>query len=264
MYENMKLGIFHWFGYVLPFTQRIKMIKDTGFDSIMLWWEPDLFSGEGLEQFNQVRKMDIDIENIHVPYEDSNLLWSSDEMDREKIIDMSLRWIHDCYKHEVPMIVMHVTEGHNDKIINDYGLYSFEKILLEAEKYKIKIALENTRQDEFLEKILDNFSSPWLGVCYDSSHANLFSKNITYLLDKYSDRLMAIHLSDNDGQEDRHWLPQKGEIDWNNMMMKLKEIKYKGNLSFEVYPEKGVIYSPQIFLQSAYNKASELKGYLKY
>ncbi|WP_427338776.1 sugar phosphate isomerase/epimerase family protein [Caloranaerobacter sp. DY30410] len=207
MKNKIKLGVFSWFGYDLPLVDCINMIKNIGFDSTMLWWEEELFSKDGEEQLNKIRNIDINIENLHVPYYECNLLWSNDKIERKDIVDKHLRWIRGCNKYKIPMIVMHLTRGYDLKSVNEYGLYSLEKIVSEAEKYKVKIAIENTRKDEFVEEILESINSPYLGLCYDSSHANLWSKNNSYLLDKYKDRVIALHISDNNGKKDNHWLP---------------------------------------------------------
>ena len=47
-------------------------------------------------------------------------------------------------------------------------------------------------------------------------------------------RLMALHISDNDGSEERHWLPFEGVIDWPAFCSALKEAGYDGPLMYEV------------------------------
>lgn len=32
-----KSGIFSWFGFPIPMEERLRMIKDAGFDSVLLW-----------------------------------------------------------------------------------------------------------------------------------------------------------------------------------------------------------------------------------
>ena len=48
----MKKGIYSWFGYPLPFIERIKLIKETGFESVMLWWGDDREALDG-RKFDQ-------------------------------------------------------------------------------------------------------------------------------------------------------------------------------------------------------------------
>ena len=38
---NYPLGIFSWFGFVLPFEERITLIKEAGFTATSIWWEDE-------------------------------------------------------------------------------------------------------------------------------------------------------------------------------------------------------------------------------
>jgi sugar phosphate isomerase/epimerase len=258
--EYNKIGIFNWFGYVMPAKERVKMIKEVGFDSIMLWWDEELFSSEGEKELLEIISMDIIIENLHVPYEECNLLWSEDKQKRNYIVNKHIEWIHDCDKYNIPMIVMHLTKHDIIKKPNKYGIESMKAIVEEGKKYNIKIAIENTRRDIIIDEVLDNIHSQWLGVCYDSSHANLYSDNLTSVLDKHGDRVMALHLSDNDGIADRHWLPNEGLIDWDKIINKLALIKYSGYISLEVFPDRNINkYSKEMFLQKAYAQAVNIQ-----
>ncbi|GMQ55808.1 sugar phosphate isomerase/epimerase [Vallitalea sediminicola] len=263
--SKIKLGIFNWFGYIMPPTERVNKIIEAGFDSIMLWWDEELFSKEGKKDLLKILEMDISIENIHAPYYECNKIWSNNEVERNYIINEFIKCIHDCYTYNIPVIVMHLTQGDYPHKPNINGLNSIKTILDEARRYGIRIAIENTRQEEFFEYILKNIKSDWLGVCYDSSHANLYSTSICEVLNKYGNRLMALHLSDNDGCTDRHWLPYEGVIDWNEIIIKLEEIEYTGNLSFEVFYDKTKNqYDPEKFLKMVHDKAVILRTELEY
>ncbi|MTI68334.1 MAG: sugar phosphate isomerase/epimerase [Firmicutes bacterium] len=259
--DNFKLGIFSWFGYIMPFDKRIRMIKNGGFDSTMLWWDEELFSKEGKKNFKSIKDSNLNIENLHVPYFECDALWSSDNKRRERAVYNHLRWINDCDKHDIPMMVMHLISNNGLEKVNVNGLYSLERIVKEAEKLKVKLAVENTVKNRFIENILTNIESPYLGLCYDSSHAKLENKDNTYLLEKFKERVFTLHLSDNDGKEDKHWIPNKGIINWEKITNKLKEIDYKGNISLEVVP-KDSYQSPEHFIKVAYESANELKKIL--
>ena len=47
-------GIYDCFGYGpgydVPFTERYRLIKDAGFDCVMLWWSDKFGRGEGYQQ----------------------------------------------------------------------------------------------------------------------------------------------------------------------------------------------------------------------
>ena len=55
-----------------------------------------------------------------------------------------------------------------------------------------------------------------LGFCFDTSHANL--RHQFDLLKDHYDILTALHISDNDGLQDRHWPPFDGIIDYEKLV----------------------------------------------
>jgi sugar phosphate isomerase/epimerase len=58
------------------------------------------------------------------------------------------------------------------------------------------------------------------------------------LLSRWRDRLVSVHLSDNDGEKDRHWLPGRGIIDWDLVASLFPAETISGCLSLEVYPDE--------------------------
>ena len=73
------------------------------------------------------------------------------------------------------------------------------------------------------------------GICYDFGHANLTGPNChRQNLNMISHRLKALHVQDNHGNSDEHLLPFFGSIDWKQCMLGLRDIRYQGDLTFEV------------------------------
>ena len=50
---------------------------------------------------------------------------------------------------------------------------------------------------------------------------------------RLGDRLIALHLSDYDGVEQKHELPGKGVIDWESFMQALRDVDYAGPFNYE-------------------------------
>lgn len=63
------------------------------------------------------------------------------------------------------------------------------------------------------------------------------------MLSLYGDKLMALHLHDNDCIEDQHRIPGEGTIDWNYVAQKIKSIGYSGAISLEITNEFSNQYS---------------------
>jgi sugar phosphate isomerase/epimerase len=81
------------------------------------------------------------------------------------------------------------------------------------------------------------------------------------LLDRYGDKLMALHLHDNDGSYDQHRIPSEGTINWDSIVRKIQSAGYKGSMSLEVTNEFSNLYSKisaQEFLKIAHEKIVNL------
>lgn len=77
----------------------------------------------------------------------------------------------------------------------------------------------------------------------------------------YGDKLMALHLHDNDESADQHRMPFDGNINWDVVMKKLTDINYKGPIALEIM-NKGYehIKEPREFLAIAFERAKGLEG----
>lgn len=120
------------------------------------------------------------------------------------------------------------------------------------EKYNVKIALENMPADTFevLPSYLKEFPAEWIGVTFDSGHANMLSrqgifKHIWHL----KERIEALHLHDNDSSGDQHQPPFYGNIDWTEVARLLKESSYSNTgrpLSFELSMRNTPFYNTDL------------------
>ncbi|MDD2585879.1 MAG: sugar phosphate isomerase/epimerase [Syntrophomonadaceae bacterium] len=253
-----QLGIFSWFGFVLPLPERVKLIKETGFDATTLWWEDEIgvpnIKKENMP--NMVRDSGLILENIHIPYDNCDDLWSEYKPFRDAIVNKYIGWLNDCAKYNIPMMVMHITDSLNLPSPNQHGMDSISRLLTVAEDLGVIIAIENTGREDYICFVLSEINSDYLGFCYDSSHNHIYSGDNITLLEKLANRLITTHLSDNDGHKDRHWLPGEGIINWEKVSNVFSKTKYNGFLTLEVYPtEQQLNEKPEDFLSKAYQSA---------
>ena len=81
-----------------------------------------------------------------------------------------------------------------------------------ARERGVRIAIENGTWP-LIRAILAVYPPDYVGVCYDSGHGNLGWGSLDELAaDK--DRLISVHLHDNDGSADQHKLPFTGTVPW--------------------------------------------------
>lgn len=260
------IGIFSYFGFQLPLDERLRLIKDAGFEATALWWGDEIaFRDADKDEIPKiVRDYGLVIDNIHVPYENSNDLWSESELVRKAIVDRCISWLNDCAEHKIPRMVMHISKGSELPEPNMYGIESMKRILKVAEELNVIVAVENTRRNDYLNLIFSEIHSKSLGFCYDSSHDWLYSMEKAELLKRLGEKLATIHLSDNDGIKDRHWVPKSGIVDWNKIIKALMDANYTGCLFLEVYPDgRDCDLTPQEFLRKVFEQGLWIKERMK-
>ena len=252
------VGIYDWFGYDVSIKDRYKLIKEAGFDTVMLWWSEGFNRGKDYKNSVQYAlNAGLSIENIHTPVQDQNNL-SLDNQDGERVIQCYLQCIKDCSEFNIPTMVIHLP---NDKYpINKLGMKRIERITNQAEEFNVNVAFENLENIHNLALVLNHANSKQIGFCYDCCHQANYAI-ADDLLGKYGERLMAMHLHDNGGQRNQHQLPFSGNVNWPMVMQKIALTGYKGATTLEPMNWGYENLSIQEFLSSAYNKAKELDNW---
>lgn len=80
------------------------------------------------------------------------------------------------------------------------------------------------------------------GFCVDIGHLNLLKIDIRRYLPIVGDRIKCLHIHDNSGYVDEHKAPYTGTVDWKEFYKTLKQIGYKGDLSFETFNQVSLNY----------------------
>jgi sugar phosphate isomerase/epimerase len=104
--------------------------------------------------------------------------------------------------------------------------------------------------EELLALIAD-LGSPDLGLCLDTSHANMQGLNQPEAIRTAGERLLALHISDNDGSGDQHRTPGYGTVDWPPLIAALREVGFAGDLNLEI-PGECHAPRPMVDLRSVY------------
>ena len=253
------IGIYSQFGYSLPFEERLRLIKDAGFDATVLWWHGD----DKHSQPDVTRKIGLQIDNVHAHFCNPDCLWR-DGIDGGDYYNMLISCIEDCSIHNISTAVIHLTSFEKDVEVTYLGLNRVARIIDFAQKKGVKLAFENTAFIKHLDAVFGCCPSPNVGFCWDSGHENLWHPDKD-CLELYGDRLFALHINDNFGDGDSHILPFDGTVDWNSKIQKLKNCKdvkyFTLEVDFNRNHEKCKIYdglSAREYLASAYKKASKL------
>lgn len=257
-------GIYSWFGYLLPLKERFRLIKEAGFDCVILWWGNELYEldGEKTKHPELARSHGLIVENVHAPYQFSNDLWD-DGLNGEAYEKSIANCIKDCAACEISTLVMHVTDGLNPPKPGNTGIQRLNRLLETAGHHSVTLAIENVQNPEYLDVVFSQIRSDYLGFCYDSGHEFAVSGRLT-LLQKYGYLLKAVHLHDNNGQEDQHLLPGEGRIDWAELASQISVTGYKGPATLESCAPwnenmgENDRESPESYLKRAFQKAQKI------
>jgi len=245
-------------------TEVLRHIADLGWPSVELSTEhiDVLGSSEDMEaaaaQFRQVAaEVGIDVPQVHLHIQ-ANVA-SLDEEQRQADIDTVKRQLDFCQLTGIGVGVIHPggadaprnTEA--QRRTNQLRVAGFRELCDYAGVRDVRLAVENmndrigvgagTRRRFGAElgelvDLVQAVGSPVLGFCLDTSHANVQGHDLPALIREMGDLLIALHISDNDGTGDLHWVPLRGEIDWPPVVQALRDINFSGPFNLEIPGER--------------------------
>ncbi len=118
------------------------------------------------------------------------------------------------------------------------------ELLAFAKEYDVVICFENMPMPEFslgdpaaILTFVKEMNDDHFMICLDTGHAEVCegftAGSAARLMAPY---IRVLHVHDNDGRHDNHWLPFFGVTDWQDFGAALKEIGYTGVFNFETAP----------------------------
>ncbi|MBS5480996.1 MAG: sugar phosphate isomerase/epimerase [Clostridiales bacterium] len=257
-----ELGIFAWFGYELPLRESFRLIRAAGFDRVMLWWGEYEGDIPLKDQPDRARRMGLEIENAHAPFDGCNTLWLPGE-DGDRYADSLIACLEGCAETGVPVLVAHLTDEASPPPYHPRGLDRLRRAEEAAERTGVTLALENLRHVPHLRAAMQALASSKVGFCYDSGHHHGWCREEPYL-DLYGSRLATLHLHDNNQSWDTHRLPFDGTTDWPAAARQIAATGFSGAVSLEVqaygyYEER---MTAEAFLQQAYTAADRIRRFM--
>jgi len=114
------------------------------------------------------------------------------------------------------------------------------ELIPDCEAHGVIVCLENMPMTAHRISPMKNIAeavakidSPYIGICLDTGHSNVFSDNLGEVVHIAAPWLKVLHVHDNNGHSDQHLLPWLGTADWDAFARALAEVGYDGSLSFE-------------------------------
>lgn len=244
--------------------KSFSLLAETGFDAMDL----SLYRGKEFRDFDlggdgsiekecgRIRALadryGIEIGQTHAPFG-----YRDHDSDVEEILETYRRSAIATRTLGADKMVLHpikfndCVEGHRQQECFDLNLRVFERLapilrdcgvkgmlenmFLKVERHGLPVLLPTIYSTaEELVRAADALGEDY-GFCLDSGHALITGEDLPQMARAFGDRLGVLHLHDNDGTRDDHLPPYLGKLDFDALMIALKEIGYAGNLNFEIH-----------------------------
>ncbi|MBR4930514.1 MAG: sugar phosphate isomerase/epimerase [Bacteroidaceae bacterium] len=243
-----------------------KMIAEAGFDALdyfmhVIPWDDDHYQKSDDKDFEAyyrhvadvARSNGLEICQTHVsmaPMEFEDEMWDG-------YLRCCIRSVYATAYMESPYIVMHpiirpeFDNGANAEEAMRLNLDFFGAIAPALKETSVVLCVENIFRGADLPIKISNFSThaehliglvdtlnetygPYYAVCLDTGHAHVADgRGCIEMLKALGKRVRVLHVHDNDGKRDWHWLPGRGIIDWQAFCLALRDSGYDGVFNFE-------------------------------
>lgn len=222
-----------WFGYPLELDDRLRLIREAGFQSVLLWWATEsAFEPSVPHKMETAAKYGLKVENAHLQFAGVNALWE-DGSEGEQYCAELCGLVAEAGAYGVPALVVHLTRSKTPPPFSEIGYDRFLRLCDAAERANVDLAFENLRAPAYLYEFMKRVDLPRIGVCFDAGHNHVFCPEQRICRD-FAGRIKAVHLHDNDGTLDAHNVPGDGTIDWKAVRQELLDSSYAGAWSLEI------------------------------
>ena len=147
-----------------------------------------------------------------------------------------------------PIFVPDADNPNNPEIMKKAVARSLDYLMPIAEKYGIRMNLENLpyhcnypyRSMKELRLLVNQYPANQLGLILDTGHVGVMGNEIVEEIKSAGERLKGTHLHDVNGNQDGddHKGPNRGLLNWDDMLETLIEINYSGPYTFETIVTK--------------------------
>ena len=233
--------------YDLDFSKRIKLLKDCGFTAYdfsmfdLAITRDNNYKENAIKLREYADSIGIKCNQSHAPFPSARI---GDEVYNEEITLLINRAIEISGILGAKSCVVHPVNDFNAQ----QNAIMYQNFIDVAKKYNVKICVENmwnwtgdyaskaacSHHDDF-KKHLELLDSNIFVACLDIGHAEMKGLETTavQMIKTLDKKLFALHIHDNDCHHDNHKLPYTGNIDFAPIITALKEVDYKGDITFE-------------------------------
>ncbi|WP_158289573.1 sugar phosphate isomerase/epimerase family protein [Paenibacillus flagellatus] len=223
----------------------LEAVKEAGLACIELTWQPLRLADPDVkracdEVVSRARELGLEVWSLHIPF---GTEWDPSSLDaavRERVVGQ-VRTVLACAEEwNIRTAVFHpswepVADEERSRRL-ETARETLGLLSRDAAERGVRLAAEclprtclGHSADEMLDLLAAN---PELGVCCDVNH--LFRESPQQFIERLGDRIVTTHISDNDGTDEKHWMPGDGIIAWDEVIEALAKTGYRGPIMHEV------------------------------
>jgi len=243
--------------------ETVRRVARHGYDGIDFWaysphLGPDIYDKEDRKKIRElVKQHNLEITGLSVNGGTLALhlnLSHSNPKVRKQALDYLLDCIELAVDIECPIV--NLISGHKVYPTTQEEAWEWNKeatikVADEGEKKGIVVALHSLTPCESnvmvtlddLIRMKNEIGHKNIKLCIDTADQNVTDPNLYSAILKAGDDLVYFHVNDNFGEKrgDIHWPPGRGNINWELVLVALKEINYKGCLMVQSHNIGGPI-----------------------
>lgn len=231
----------------------LQLIASAGFTTVELWADTVHFDPRThvsvADVKKQLQELNLSVHSTHGPFRHFHNRLPAEEFTKLRQ-DLWRKTIEQCAEIESPIMVAHGLDRREYNYTKDQVELVKESLADLCEygrRLGVMIALENIQAgednpEELGTNIINHIKHfPGIGLyyCLDIGHAVLNGVDIIDEIKAAGDRLVSLHIHNNNGVDDSHVIPSNGIIDWPYIYRELRTTYgYSGKFVLEVYGDK--------------------------
>jgi len=238
----------------------LRRIAEAGFSHVH-WaheWSTDyLYSPADLDRIaGWLDEFGLALGHVHASEGDRSDWMSADEARRRAGIELLANRIAMAERLGGNVVIVHLrrvgpTETAERDTYWSAVWTSLDELRAPARTHGVRLALENGPENfDDVEQVLPRYDEAYLGLCYDTGHGNIAPDGLDRL-EALGARLLSVHVQDNNGRDDVHWLPFAGTVDWERFARILAASGYRGVLNVESILHPPGSLAEEVFLARA-------------
>lgn len=234
------------------FGDSAKAMKKAGFDCADVY--VSVQDRDYGKIYEEIKSEGLFVGQVHLPYlpnGSSDYEWNNYQSFEDFMLEPLKRGIRAAREMDCSVAAIHLYYGDDAKDTWNSNIRLIDGLLLTLKECDVRLAIENiyahdgvnylnsyVAYPEDLMKYVEYYNNDYVGICFDTGHANIFGVDVVGALKIFGKKLFALHTNSNAGG-DQHAIPMTvpswmDKTDYEEFARTLKKIGYEGTLNFEI------------------------------